>query len=84
MITGGGTYTGQIILTAHGEICFYCGKATEDPAIVWVGSTAEIILHPRCAVELTLRISRDVHQLECERHVRLALVADGEITGDSA
>jgi len=64
----------QVIITAHGQICFYCYGATEDPTIIWVGSTGEIFLHPACAAELIIRLIRDVHELECAANLRLQLV----------
>ena len=45
--------------------CFYCGEALDaDPAIEWLGQTAQIFLHARCAIEFALRMFRDVHRWE--------------------
>lgn len=76
MITGASRFKSgdQVITTAHGQICFYCYGATEDPAIIWAGSTGEIFLHPACAAELTIRLIRDVYELECATNLRLQLV----------
>jgi len=47
------------------NFCFYCGKVLDtDPAINWIGQTAEIYLHARCTIEFMLRISSDVHDWE--------------------
>ena len=54
------------IHTANGQICFYCGKATSDPSIHWMGFDADIFLHPGCCVDLAVRLFRDVH--EWQRH----------------
>ena len=56
--------------------CFYCGDALDSLSIQWEGWTPranngatfrgnEIILHPGCVVELTIRLLRDVHEWEC-------------------
>lgn len=52
------------ILVTAGAACFYCHQPTVDPAVVWSGATSEIYLHPRCVVEFTIRLYRDLHQLE--------------------
>lgn len=56
------------IHTAAGAICFYCGKATSDPAIHWMGFPMDIFLHPGCCVDLSIRLLRDVHQWQCVHH----------------
>lgn len=53
-----------ILITAKGNACFYCGSPTADPAIMWGGMTGEIFLHYECAVDFTIRIMRDIHQLQ--------------------
>lgn len=51
-------------LSAVGKTCFFCHELiAEDPAILWMGST-EIYLHPKCTVELTVRLLRDLHEIE--------------------
>jgi hypothetical protein len=56
-------------LTAAGKTCFYChGLIVADPAILWSGAYGNIHLHPACTVELAVRLFRDVHQIECEKH----------------
>ena len=50
--------------------CFYCGHHLEhDPAIQWLGSTAEIFFHARCVIEFVLRLMRDVHAHETKTGV---------------
>lgn len=51
--------------------CFYCGAPLEPPAVQWMGTaidgehTSHLLLHPHCAVELFIRLTRDVHEIEC-------------------
>ncbi len=77
MITGASKYRpgDQVIITALGQTCFYCRGSTTDPGITWMGATGEIFLHPSCAVELVIRLLRDVHELECSSGLRLKLAA---------
>lgn len=60
--------TSTVLITAKGRTCFYCYHAVADPAVVWSGATGEIFLHAPCVVELTIRLYRDVHQLETATH----------------
>jgi len=47
------------------QLCFYCRDSiVELPYISWIGTT-DVFLHPACAIELSLRLLRDVHQVEC-------------------
>jgi len=48
-----------------GEVtCLYCRKPmTSGYGTFWSGAT-EIYLHPPCLMELTVRMYRDVHQIE--------------------
>lgn len=47
--------------------CFYCGEALDaDPALEWLGQTAQIFLHAQCAVDLTLRLLNDVYRWEAK------------------
>jgi hypothetical protein len=50
------------------EPCFYCGRNLSSPFVLWAGFGAELVLHPTCVVELTIRVFRDVHEIECENH----------------
>jgi len=53
------------ILPPNSETCFYCDrKIALGWAVQWQGTTA-IFLHPGCAVEFTIRIMRDIHDIEC-------------------
>lgn len=45
--------------------CFYCYGSVRGRAIVWKGSTAEILFHPKCANDLLLRLARDVWGESC-------------------
>jgi hypothetical protein len=48
-------------------VCYYCHRQLgEGYGVMWAGAGPEqLALHPECAVELTLRLLRDVHQIEC-------------------
>ncbi len=45
--------------------CFYCGRPLSFPFILWMG-TSDLALHPHCVVELSIRLFRDVHEVECK------------------
>jgi hypothetical protein len=66
--------TSGLIITANDQRCFLCGKATDDPSVMWSGFTDDIFLHAECAVEMSLRLLRDVHELEHRTGSRLAWV----------
>ena len=59
--------------------CFYCGKSMSYPGIFWVGNSignegsSSLILHPACAVDLFLRLGRDVWEIECKSNTYLNL-----------
>jgi len=55
---------GGITDTAAGKVCFYCGATLADPAVHWSGMTREIYLHQHCALDLPVRLLRDVHELQ--------------------
>jgi hypothetical protein len=55
---------------AAGERCFYCGEDVTDPVIHWQGETGEIYLHKACALDLVVRVLRDVHELENPEYYR--------------
>jgi hypothetical protein len=63
-----------LIITADDQRCVLCGEATDDPSVMWSGFSADIFLHPECAVEMSLRLGRDVHELERRTGCRLAWV----------
>ena len=41
-----------------------------DPAVHWMGHDSDIFLHPRCVLDLFVRLARDVHETECTEHYR--------------
>lgn len=47
------------------RICFYCFRPLTPPYVMWMGSIGAVSLHPPCAVEMTIRLLRDVHEVEC-------------------
>jgi hypothetical protein len=49
--------------TAVGQECFLCGGGLHDPAVFWMGATAEVYFHPDCVVDLAVRMFRDVHEI---------------------
>jgi len=63
-----------LIITADDQRCFLCGEATADPSVMWSGFSEDVFLHAACAVEMTLRLMRDVHELEHRTGHRLAWV----------
>ena len=52
----------------EGAQCFYCygGVPRDRPAIEWLGAAGAIWLHPDCALKLIVRLTRDVHEVECK------------------
>lgn len=64
----------MIVRTGHedyapleGELCFYCHQRLRAPSVLWIGADGDIYLHPECVVELTIRLFRDLWELECSR-----------------
>lgn len=54
-----------LAFTAVGQRCFYCDAPLADPAIHWMGSGGHhLYLHSQCALQLFVRLARDVHELE--------------------
>ena len=47
-----------------GTACYYCSYPLQGTVILWWGRGADIHLHPQCAVELSIRLMRDVHEVE--------------------
>ena len=47
-----------------GTRCFFCGRGIEGTVIAWWGSGSDVHLHPKCTVELAIRLLRDVHEVE--------------------
>lgn len=46
--------------------CFYCGDAVSI-GVVWHGVTGVAVLHETCAVDLWVRLARDLWELQCRR-----------------
>lgn len=66
-----------IAWTAVGHDCFLCSKPLRDPAVHWMGATAEIFLHPECVKDLAVRLFCDLHEIECPDYyerIRAALL----------
>jgi hypothetical protein len=59
-----------IAFTAVGQVCFYCGRPTSDPAIHWSGFDADIYLHRECVYPLFVRLGRDEHEAACPEYYR--------------
>jgi hypothetical protein len=53
-----------VVFSATGLPCFFCGEALADPALHWMGVTADVYLHPACWPRLATRLFRDLHELE--------------------
>ena len=47
-----------------GTQCFYCGYPISGTVVLWWGESGDIHLHPGCTVELSIRLLRDVHEIE--------------------
>jgi hypothetical protein len=61
--------------------CFYCYNAIRwRPFIEWASSGGAIFLHPACAVDLVLRLLRDVHEIECRYHQRTNFCREDAVT----
>jgi hypothetical protein len=58
----------------HPEECFFCGERLRQPSsddqafVMWGGRTSTILLHPECIMSLTLRLFRDVYEIEFRAH----------------
>lgn len=67
------------VMYRGGDTCFHCGHAIwTDEAIEWHGNdraheAANLMFHPGCAVEFSIRLLRDVHQIECRSNVEIHL-----------
>jgi len=52
--------------SATGKLCFYCGEAVQNPAIMWHGNddrNTDIYFHPDCVIQWTVGIWRDALEL---------------------
>jgi hypothetical protein len=47
----------------RGRDCFYCHQPLTSPFVIWV-AIETLALHPGCVVELSIRLLRDVWQIE--------------------
>ena len=55
----------SLVLSNHDEKtpCFLCGDAIGDgPSIMWAGFGGPIWMHPKCALDLSVRLIRDYHE----------------------
>ncbi len=55
----------KVFACRQGTACFYCYKPIDGPLVSWLGDSAEILLHPQCAIDLCIRLMRDVHEWQC-------------------
>jgi len=56
----------------------HCGERVNSTrGVYWMGSPKAytIVLHPACAVDLTMRLLRDVHAIQCIEGTHTAMVA---------
>ena len=61
-----------------GCTCFYCSRAiVHHPYIDWMGDGSTIFLHPGCAVDLAIRVLKDVHEIECKFHGEVHIIDTG-------
>ena len=52
-----------IVHTAVGQNCLVCGQGIHgDPAMFWMGATAEFYLHPACWPDFAAAMFRDYHE----------------------
>jgi hypothetical protein len=57
--------------------CFYCGGSLIRVAVLWDGTTGEILLHAGCAKDLALMLAKDgfnAGQIERGRQVTVGIV----------
>jgi hypothetical protein len=58
------------------DCCLYCGRRIIGPCIWWRGGTTKtkeansIWLHPECAIQLMVRINRDIHEIQIKTNTR--------------
>ena len=48
------------------DSCFLCHGKLTYPAVHWMGSTGDIVLHPACVLDLFVRMARDLHQIKVD------------------
>ena len=71
-----------LIITAADQQCFVCCEPVDDPSIMWSGFSADIFFHPACALELAIRLMRDIHEYEHRTGDRIAWRATKPARGD--
>lgn len=54
-----------------GTPCFYCHQRLHGAVVMWWGEGADLYLHPECTVELSIRLLRDVHEIERNRQTNI-------------
>ncbi len=54
-----------------GTPCFYCHQRLQGTVVMWWGEGADLYLHPECTVELSIRLLRDVHEIERENQTNI-------------
>jgi hypothetical protein len=59
--------------------CFFCGEGFWAPrrVVAWFGYGYTLWLHPECAVNLMLRLMRDVHAVQCIEGTRAVFGGEG-------
>ena len=51
----------------NGWPCFYCHKPLTFPSVQWRGANIDpAVMHPKCVLELTIRLFRDLHEIELQ------------------
>ena len=57
-----------------GTPCFFCSAPLTAPFVAWRGAAPDMLaLHPGCVLDLTMRLMRDVWELECKTELRVTL-----------
>jgi len=61
--------------------CFYCGRRVGFPHVTWNGHGSDLVLHLPCFIELTTRLFRDLHEMECAGTTLRTAVMTGILEG---
>lgn len=65
-----------------GAECFFCAEPLTTPFIMWQAAS-RLVLHPRCAVDLVIRLMRDVHEFQHTSRTHVEYVQDHDVdSGD--
>ena len=59
------------------DTCFLCYKSLTLPFVMW-GGAFDLCLHPACALDLFLRLSRDIWELKGENDLSIFLSKNEE------